>query len=133
MFLIFMLLISVWFSSGEHSLLIPHLQNTKLTHFVTLLGKVSPLHPGGSHCSTEGKNTRTTKLSPEAAAIQNPQTTAPENYEIPRRRRGDYSGSELVLLAEPCPSLLLTPNQNCVIAWASTHSSNSLPPSCSLC
>lgn len=131
MFLIFMLFISVWFSSREHSLLIPHLENTKLTHFVTLLGKVSPLHPAGSHCSTEGKNTQTTKLSPEAAAIQNPQTTAPENHEIPRRRRGDYSGSQLVLLAEPCPSLLLPPNQNCVTAWASTHSSNSLPPSCS--
>lgn len=32
-------------------------------------------------------------------------------------------GMELDLLAEPCPSLLLTPNQNCVTAWASTHSS----------
>lgn len=31
-----------WFSSCEHSLLIPHLQNTKLTHFVTLLGRVPP-------------------------------------------------------------------------------------------
>lgn len=80
-----------------------------------------------------GKKHPNNKTQPRSSCYPKPQTTAPENHEIPRRRRGDYSGSQLVLLAEPCPSLLLTPNQNCVIAWASTHSSNSLPPSCSLC
>lgn len=75
--------------------------------------KGSPIYPRDSHCSTEGKNTQKPQLKPEAAAVQSPQTTAPDNDETPRLRHGDYSGSEPDSLAEQCPSLLLTPNQNC--------------------
>lgn len=78
---------SVWFSSCKHSLLIPHLQNTKLTHFVTLR-KGFPHLPRWQALQHGGK---TTKLNPEAAAVQNPWTTTPDNHDTPRLRHGDYS------------------------------------------
>lgn len=90
-------------------LCIPYVQNTKLAHLIALLRRAYPLSVKVTVTAAEGKKT-SKKL--EAASLQNPQTTAPNNQETPRLRHREYSALGLDLLARWCLNLLLTPNQD---------------------
>lgn len=74
--------------------------------FLTL-SRWQSLQQGGK--KTQTKQQKPEKPNSEAAALQHPQTTAPNNQETRRLRYGGYSGPELDLPALPCPNLLLLP------------------------